>query len=149
MKLPDVQAKARNAQPDASRDRRGRWHESPQFGRRTMKNALLIVALAGILAGCDSPSAAPKVEVHRYENGVVSFKGCRDSDGKFHGEILSYWPSGQLAEQSHWDHGTLVSGKFCRETGVLCSEIKNGTGWRHCPGFSEYYWNGRYTHGAG
>ena len=113
-----------------------------------MERLLLIGALLVALAGCAGPAVAGKREVYRYETGRISFKAFRDSDGKFHGHVLSYWPSGQLAERSQWNHGVPVMGKFYYETGVLKSEIKNGTGWRHCPEHSEYYHDGKYVRGA-
>lgn len=94
-----------------------------------MKTARILVMLA--LVGCGSPT----------------FEASWDADGNFHGTVRSYWPNGQLAEQSEWNHGAPISGKFYSETGVLNSEIKKGTGWRHCPGHSEYYRDGRYVRG--
>ena len=87
---------------------------------------------------------------------VLAFAGCatrtatvtRDNNSHFHGTVTSHWPSGQLAEHSEWDHGVPISGVFYNENGVVISEIKRGTGWRHCPGHSEYYQDGKYIRGA-
>ena len=101
--------------------------------RRSTEKMMKIVLLIAMLvcAGCATHTATTP----------------RDADGQFHGTVTSYWPSGQLAEQSEWDHGVPISGKFYNATGALISEIKNGTGWRHCPGHSEYYQDGKYVRG--
>jgi antitoxin component YwqK of YwqJK toxin-antitoxin module len=87
---------------------------------------------------------------------VFAIAGCvthtvttpRDANGKLHGVLKTYWPSGQLAEKSEWNHGMPLQGRFYNEQGMLVSEIRNGTGWRHGPEFSEFYQDGKYIRGA-
>jgi len=112
-----------------------------------MKALFLILMISGMVTGCASFSNGENADIHRYENGDIRFHANRDANGQFHGEVLSYWPSGQLAEQSYWNHGVPLNGKFYNETGTLISEMKGGTGWRQCPGHGEFYQDGQYIRG--
>ncbi|GEM_PF-5225053 len=112
-----------------------------------MKAILLTLIVTGMLTGCASVSSHENADVQRYESGAVSFLANRDANGLFHGEVLGYWPSGQLAEQSYWNHGIPLNGKFYNEAGTLISQITEGTGWRQCPGHGEYYQDGQYIRG--
>ena len=111
------------------------------------RDALIVAAVAVLTCGCVHVPSGGSCEVRHYQNGGVCFKASRDSEGRFHGKILSFFASGRLAEESRWEHGKPAAGKFYNEKGVLISEIKRGTGWRHCPGHSEYYDGGDYVRG--
>ena len=112
-----------------------------------MKVAPFIVVLTTTLAGCAGLPSSGRAEVYHYENGAVSLRAWRDSVGRFNGKDLGYWPSGQLAEESYWDHGVPVRGRFYSEAGILISEVRHGTGWRQCPEHGEYYLDGKYIRG--
>lgn len=89
-----------------------------------------------------------------YPNGQLSWHAHRNASGMLHGRVLAYYVSGKLFEDSYWDQGVVVHGKYYQEDGTVINEIIDGSGhrrllWGGSEAGSEEYRNGYCIGGSG